>query len=136
MFVLPTLVYTLLGAAIAWAASTPKPADVVVRDNGVNCGGSGFCGDLGVSTSGDLVNYINQIPDDAWYRNGAQIGAVVFAQCCWCFKSSHLFFYYSLCETRVRFLAKHRRSQWSMDQDARPLYFRPVQWLRIRKPLQ
>jgi len=129
MFVLPTLVYTLLGATIAWA-STP-PAD------GVNCKGSSRCNGASYSTSQDLVTLISQIRDDAWYKDGQQIGAVVVAQCRWCFKLSHWFFYYSLFAFgRVRFLAKHRGVQWSMDQDARPLYSKGLRSLRIRKPLQ
>jgi len=92
MFVLPTLVYTLLGVTIAWAspAPTPKSANAVVPRDGINCKGNGECGGSSedATPSWTLVGYINQISDDAWYKDGQQIGAVVFAQCRWCFKLS------------------------------------------------
>ena len=86
MFVLPTLVYTLLGAAIAWASPTPtpKPTDAVVPptpDLGINCEGSFYCDWGKVGSTSELVGYISQISDDAWYNDGQQIGAVVFFFC-------------------------------------------------------
>ena len=86
MFVLPTLVYALLGATIAWAspaptAPTPKPTDAVVPptpDLGINCRGSGYCDRGKAGSTWELVAYISQISDNAWYNNGQQIGAVVF----------------------------------------------------------
>jgi len=84
MFVLPTLVYTLLGATMALASPAPtrKSVDAAVPptpDLGINCNGSGFCDWGKVGATSELVGYINQISDDAWYNNGQQIGAVVFA---------------------------------------------------------
>jgi hypothetical protein len=86
MFVLPTVVYTLLVATVAWAspAPIPKPTDAVVPptpDLGINCRGSGYCDWGKVGSTSELAGYISQISDDAWYNNGQQIGAVVFAQC-------------------------------------------------------
>ena len=86
MFVLPTLVYTLLGATIAWASpvstvTTPKPTGAVVPptpDLGINCDGSGYCNWGKVGSASELVGYIYEISDNAWYNNGQQIGAVVF----------------------------------------------------------
>jgi hypothetical protein len=91
MLILPTLSYTLLGAAISWASPAPiAGGDVsnVQSTNptelrreapaGTNCHASADCDDNQwphESASQFLAGLIQQLPDDYWYQNGFQIGA-------------------------------------------------------------
>ena len=96
MFILP---YTLLGATIslaspapiaapgdAWNAQPPNHTDV--RRNvvlGINCRGNIACGNDVRKKWGPhsptpaqfLANLIQQLPDDGYYQNGAQLGASI-----------------------------------------------------------
>ena len=83
------LTYALLGATISWASPapttrgevldrTPPMNDSVVPptpDLGINCRGSFLCGRGSGSASSELVSFINNMADDAWYNNGQLIGA-------------------------------------------------------------
>jgi len=90
MLALPTLVNALLMATISWAAPVsdlgatedighPAKYSAVppTPDLGINCRGSFQCGLVRSGASSELARYIAQIPDNAWYNNGQQIGAGV-----------------------------------------------------------
>ena len=81
MFALPIFMYTLLGAAIALASPAPAVNELNARSiegragaYGANCDGNSLCL-LAKHGASDLVDYIDQIPDNKWFGDGDQIGA-------------------------------------------------------------
>jgi hypothetical protein len=92
MFAILALTYALMGAMISWASPAPaqtsdalNPTDPSTDsavpptpDLGINCRGSLLC-DLGSGgESSQLVGFIREIADDAWYDTGQQIGGNLF----------------------------------------------------------
>ena len=81
MFALLIFMYTLLGAAIVLASPTPAVNGLNARSiehtarkaPGANCNGNVLCLSASAGAS-DLVGFIDNIQDDAWFDNGAQIG--------------------------------------------------------------
>ena len=95
MFILPTLIYALLGATLSWA--TPSPVvrrDILsvpvlnhtavqdARDQSVNCHGGMGCSIQSVIGDGldGLGSLVGKIQDDDWYNNKKQIGAGFYTE--------------------------------------------------------
>ena len=94
MFILPTLIYTLLGATLSWAIPSPVVGRDILsvpvmnhtavqdaRDQSVNCHGSLGCPMPGLTDGLDALGIqVEKIGDDTWYDNGKQIGAGFYTE--------------------------------------------------------
>ncbi|KAF9058193.1 killer toxin [Panaeolus papilionaceus] len=63
-------------ASIVQLAALLATMGATVQAIGINCQGSGRCGEASTTASNDLNRFIQNIPDDKWFNNGQQIACV------------------------------------------------------------
>ena len=81
MFVLPTLIYVLLGAAIAWASPAPntpptrhsttltsRARGIACLDGGLNCSGA---------YGKRAADALSGLDDNTWYNDSQLLGAIL-----------------------------------------------------------